>query len=213
MPRLVGATGARPALPSRRELDRVRYSPITRPYRRAAELSWQIARNRGLRASATDERTEGLLIDVAELWELFLVHCARRALGASQVTHGTRLRKGRALLESTVKEGATLGRLFPDLVIGDAAHPHSIIDAKYKRLADPRGVDREDLYQLTSYLSANSREPRPMGMLAYPLFDDMPALAVAERYGPWRSPQGHVVRFERVPVTEAECVAAIGSLV
>jgi len=211
MPRLVGAVGARPALPSRKELDRVRYTPITRAYRRAAELSWQIARNRGLRVSATGERTEGLLIDVAELWELFLVHCARRALGASQVTHGTRLSRGSALLHSTVREGATLGRLFPDLIVGDTASPRAIIDAKYKPLADPRGVDREDLYQLTSYLSANSRNPLPMGVLAYPRIGET-IQARAETNGPWRSAHGHLVQFERMPVTESACVAALTDL-
>jgi 5-methylcytosine-specific restriction enzyme subunit McrC len=209
MPRLIGAAGARPPLPSRRELERVRYTPLTRPYERVAELSWQIAHNRGLRASATDERTDGLLIDVAELWELFLVHCARKAVGASQVTHGTRLHTGRALLQSTVRDGATLGRLYPDLVVGDPERPYAIIDAKYKPLRDPRGVDREDLYQLMSYLSAYSHDPRPLGMLAYPRFDDTPDQAWAERHGPWAGHQGHAVRFERVPTTESATVKSI----
>jgi 5-methylcytosine-specific restriction enzyme subunit McrC len=212
MPRLRGAVGNRPRLPTRRELDHVRYTPITLPYRRAAELSWQIAHNRGLRASATGEKTEGVLIDVAELWELFLVHCAKRALGASTVSHGTRLREARHLLASATRPGARLGRLYPDLLIGPVERPVAIVDAKYKPLADPRGVDREDLYQLTSYLMAYRTEPPPLGMLAYTRFPGQASPAGAEERGPWRSPHGHDVRFERFPSSEGECVAAFRAL-
>jgi 5-methylcytosine-specific restriction enzyme subunit McrC len=212
MPRLRGAVGNRPALPSQRELDRVRYTPMTLPYKRAAELSWQIAHNRGLRAAATGEKTEGVLIDVAELWELFLVHCAKRAFGASAVTHGTRLREARYLLRSTTHPGATLGRLYPDIVVGPLDTPTAIIDAKYKPLADPRGVDREYLYQLTSYLSAHPTSPPPLGMLAYTAFPDQDQISTAEERGPWRLPTHNEVRFDRLPVTESECVRAFNDL-
>jgi 5-methylcytosine-specific restriction enzyme subunit McrC len=212
MPRLRGAVGTRPTLPSRRELDRVRYTPMTLPYKRAAELSWQIARNRGLRAAATAERAEGVLIDVAELWELFLVHCAKRAFGARAVTHGTRLRDTGSLLRSTTHPTATLGRLYPDIVIGPSDQPAAIIDAKYKPLVDPRGVDREDLYQLTSYLTAQPALSPPVGMLAFTTFSGQNSFARAEKQGPWRLPTGNLVRFERLPVEEAECVSAFAAL-
>ncbi|MEJ7783470.1 MAG: hypothetical protein WKF96_01620 [Solirubrobacteraceae bacterium] len=212
MPRLRGAAGSRPALPSRRELDRVRYTPMTLPYKRAAELSWQIARNRGLRASATAERTEGVLIDVAELWELFLVHCAKRAFGARTVTHGTHLRETGSLLQSTTDSSATLGRLYPDIVIGSPDRPAAIVDAKYKPLDEPRGVDREDLYQLTSYLSARPATPPPLGMLAFTTFPGQTEFARAESKGPWQLPAGNAVHFERLPVVEDECVKALRAL-
>lgn len=209
MPRLRGAVGTRPALPRRRELADVRYTPITLPYRRVARLSYEIARHRGLRATATGERAEGLLIDVAELWELFLVHCARRAFGSSAVRHGTRLEQGKPLLHSRRVTGARLGRLFPDLLVGDPERPIAVIDAKYKPLADPRGVDREDLYQLTSYLSAHTDRPLPLGMLGYPRFEEGAPGASAESRGPWASHLGHEVRFERLPVERDSCVAAL----
>ena len=212
IPRLRAAVGTRPPLPSRRELDEARYTPITLPYKRAAELSWRIARHRGLRSRATGEKTEGLLIDVAELWELFLVHCSKRAFGTATVTHGTRLRDGRPLLRSAQPPPATLGRLYPDLVIGPSEHPRAIIDAKYKRLVDPRGVDREDLYQLHSYLAVHTVEPLPMGALAFVRFPEQESVAYAERRGPWRTALGHCVQFERLPVTEAECVRSLESL-
>lgn len=208
MPRLQAATGRRPALPTRRELDRVRYTPITQRYRRVAELSWEIARNRGLRAAATAEAADGMLIDVAELWELFLVHCARRAFGASEVLHGTRDLEARHLMQSTTGKPG-LGRLYPDLLIGAVDAPAAIVDAKYKRLADPRGVDREDLYQLSAYLVAHSSGPqRPEGMLAYPAFDDQ-VRSRAERDGPWTDPAGRPVSFRRLPTEEADCIRAL----
>jgi 5-methylcytosine-specific restriction enzyme subunit McrC len=112
----------------------VRYSPITLAYRRAGRLSHEIARHRGLRATATGEGAEGLLIDAAELWELFLVHCARRAFGRAAVRHGTR-EEGQALLNSQKVRGAWLGTLYPDLLVGGPERPSAIIDAKYKILA------------------------------------------------------------------------------
>lgn len=212
MPRLRGATGHRPALPTRRELDAVRYTPITQRYRRVAELSWQIARNRGLRSAATGESADGLLIDVAELWELFLVHCARRALGSDQVIHGTAHTDGRTLLRSTTDPARGLGRLYPDLLIGPRGLPTIVLDAKYKPLTDARGGPaREDVYQLNAYLTAHAHGRPLRGALAYPAFDDE-VRADAERHGPWRTDDGHTVEFVRLPVTEAECVRAIAEL-
>jgi 5-methylcytosine-specific restriction enzyme subunit McrC len=209
---LRAATGARPQLPTRHELDRVRYTPMTLPYRRAAELSWQIARHKGPRADATADDTHGLLIDVAELWELFLLHCARRA-SDDTVTHGTHLHRARPLLRSQAHPTATLGRLYPDLLIGPSEQPHTIVDAKYKPLADPRGVDREDLYQITSYLTGHALSgTRPTGVLAYPHFREQSHVADAERHSPWATPNNQQVRFVRLPITEIDCVQALASL-
>lgn len=207
--RLRTATGSRPTLPSRRELQRVRFTPITLPYRRAGWLSWEIARHRGLRSSAESERVEGLLIDVAELWELFVVHCARRAVGRANVTHGTHLQGGRHLLRN-LEDTHSMGRLFPDLIVGSSDEPHAIIDAKYKPLAGARGVDRGDLYQLTTYLMAHSG--RPLGMLAYPDLPDAAEPAREERHGPWVSPEGHRVLFVRLPLTEQACVQRLADI-
>ncbi len=105
------------------------------------------------------------------------------------------------MLRSETIPERTLGRLYPDIVVGDPTAPASIIDAKYKPLADPRGVDREDLYQLTSYLLAHSCD----GMLAYPQLGNVPT-AYAENHSPWISPEKHKARFARFPITEPECI-------
>ncbi|MFF4028067.1 MULTISPECIES: 5-methylcytosine restriction system specificity protein McrC [Nocardia] len=213
MPRLRAVTGPRPKLPTLRELRDVRYTPITLPYRRVAELSWQIARRNGLRAAATSERTTGLLIDVAELWELFLLHCAKRAFGTANVTHGTRLTSTQYLLRTVADPMRTLGNMYPDLILGPPSRPWAIVDAKYKPLTDPRGVDREDLYQLHAYLSAHLERPLPAGALAYVDFPEPHIPARAETMGPWKTSNGHQVRFQRLPITENECVRAFQQLI
>ncbi|MFE6926360.1 hypothetical protein ACFVAV_35490 [Nocardia sp. NPDC057663] len=213
LPQLKAAVGSRPALPTQHSLARVRYTPITLPYRGAAELSWRIARHRGLLANAADHTDSGLLIDVAELWELFVLHCARRAFGSAHVTHGTRLTNSGALLRAIDNPARKLGRLYPDLVIGPLHHPWAIVDAKYKRLIDPVGVIREDLYQINAYLGTHTSAPLPLGMLAYVEFPGQATTSRAERLGPWTTTIGHPVRFQRLPVTEDGCVAALQQLV
>ena len=110
--------------------------------------------------------------------------------------------------------GATLGRLYPDIIIGPVNRPIAIIDAKYKPLADPRGVDREDLYQLNAYLAAYTTGPHtPVGALAFVHFPEQLAGAFAESRGPWRTEGGNQVKFVKMPVTETECVEALTTLV
>jgi 5-methylcytosine-specific restriction enzyme subunit McrC len=87
---LRGAVGSNPKLPDIRELHRVRYSPITRRFAAVALLSHEIARRRGHLTSATRADVSGVLIDVAELWELFLVHSHGGLLGLRASSTGRR---------------------------------------------------------------------------------------------------------------------------
>jgi hypothetical protein len=62
-------TGARPRIPTKAELDRIRYTPITAGFAPIAELSRQIANRRGLAADIdASGETKVVLLDVAELW-------------------------------------------------------------------------------------------------------------------------------------------------
>jgi 5-methylcytosine-specific restriction enzyme subunit McrC len=56
IPHLMAVTGARPRVPTKAELDRIRYTPITAGFAPIAELSRQIANRRGL---ATDINKDG----------------------------------------------------------------------------------------------------------------------------------------------------------
>lgn len=217
LPQLYAAVGARPALPGMRQLQRIRYTPITMPFKQAAELSWRIARQQGFAAQAEPGRAQGLLLDVAELWELFLLACVREAAHGLRVEHGTSSSERTFLLTSRVDERRGLGRLKPDIVVYDDARVVAVIDAKYKHLRDawperPAGVDRADLYQLTSYLARLDPDGGAVGMLLYPRDPEQSVLAVAERHGPWRTRSRGTVRFERIAVTAVAAVARLGEI-
>lgn len=199
-----GTVGSQPRLPRLDELRRVRYSPITRRYQRVAMLSHEIVRRHGRLTSAARDDASGVLIDVAELWELFLVHCARRAFGPTRVEHGTAEREGTHLLHSLGRPGASLGRLKPDILVRSPTGAlQAVIDAKYKRLrswhGNPSGVDRGDLYQLASYLSGHDV---PFGALAYPPSES--DLAAADTQGPWVTRDGQRAVFTRLPAVASE---------
>lgn len=210
---LRAVVGSRPELPGASDLRRVRYTPITRRFEPIARLSHEIARRRGHLTSATSVDASGVLVDVAELWELFLVHCARRAFGTTRVEHGTAEREGSYLLQSIPEPARRLGRLKPDILIRDRhGDLCAVIDAKYKRLrsrrSTPSGVDRGDLYQLTSYLSGHDV---PLGALAYPPHDADDA--TADLHGPWMTRSAQRTRFLRVPATASAATDALRNLV
>lgn len=90
LPQLASVTGLRPQVPSRGELERVRYTPITAGFAPVAELSRQITNRRGLvLGSRSDGDCQEILLDVAELWELYVLAVLRRAAGHLSVLHGT----------------------------------------------------------------------------------------------------------------------------
>lgn len=85
------------------------------------------------------------MLDVAELWELFLLHALRRALPDHRVEHDTVHTDATWLLRSA-DTNLGLGRLKPDLLVRDVEHVVAVLDAKYKRLQDSwlerhRGMD------------------------------------------------------------------------
>jgi len=198
---LRAATGPRPRTPTLHEIRTARYSPITVKWRRAAELSWRIVNEDPLGVAADDETTHGVLIDVAELWELFVLHCA--GLAAEQpVRHGTNEQVSGHLARSTVDSRRTLGRLYPDVLVGEDPIT-ALLDAKYKRLGGVRGVDREDLYQLHAY---SSTFEAPIAALAYPATSvDLP---MDERNSPWQT-GNRTLSFLTLPTEKDRCVAKL----
>ena len=187
----------------------MRYTPITRPFKQAAELSWRIAKLRGLIASSEEGHAEGLLLDVAELWELFVLNCVRRAAVGADVEHGTTAASNERLLRSEADTGG-MGRLKPDILVRRTGRLVAIIDAKYKRLVNtrerPDGVDPADLYQLVAYLSRFTPGGTAPGALVYPHDPDQEAVSRAEALGPWRTPAGNAVRFMRLAVDPANAI-------
>jgi 5-methylcytosine-specific restriction enzyme subunit McrC len=211
MPHLRAAVGSRPGLPTLHEISRVRYTPITLPFKQAALLSHRVASRLGYSATDEEGKAEGILVDVAELWELFVLNCVRAALPPGlRVEHGTRVDRRDFLLRSDVSN-AQMGRLKPDVLIVQGDEPVAVIDAKYKRLVDsrerPRGVDQADLYQLLAY--AMRFQPSAFAALAYPLDPTSSgAVSSAEALGPWLSDDQRFL-FRRLPVEAADCRAQL----
>uniref|UniRef100_UPI0012E31022 5-methylcytosine restriction system specificity protein McrC n=1 Tax=Herbaspirillum chlorophenolicum TaxID=211589 RepID=UPI0012E31022 len=183
LPQLMAVTGARPRVPTKAELDRIRYTPITAGFAPVAELSRQIANRRGLAADIdASGETKGVLLDVAELWEMYVLSVLRKAASPLSVTHGTREKSTiRSLLYSDVT-GQGLGGLIPDAILYSGATVRGVVDAKYKPLHpsanSPNGPQREDLYQMTAYLGRFTPPGGSggWGLLAYPLDPTRPLI-------------------------------------
>lgn len=215
LPPLRAAVGSRPRLPTEHELSHVRYTPITKPFERAAQLSHRIASRLGYGVSHEDGRDEGILIDVAELWELFVLNCLRRSLPPTlQLDHGTHADRSDHFMRS-LDGDKEIGKLKPDLLIRARDTVFAVLDTKYKRLRDsperPRGIDPGDLYQIAAYSLRYS--PDWGAALLYPLSEDSSngEASYAERYGPWRSEAG-TISFRRLPVDVSGCRAALSQL-
>ncbi len=219
LPQLVSVTGIRPKVPSCAELERVRYTPITAGFAPIAELSRQIANRRGLASdSKPDGDCQGILLDVAELWELYVLAVLRRAAGHLSVLHGTReLAAPGSLLQSTV-DGASLGALRPDALVKDRTRVVCVLDAKYKQLHPtafaPAGPQREDLYQLAAYLARFGSSPRDAcGVLVYPFDPARPAVPLAEIRSPWLLDATKSVVFVTLPHEMGPAAAKLSAAV
>jgi 5-methylcytosine-specific restriction enzyme subunit McrC len=202
LPSLLAAVGTNPTPPTDAELARVRYTPITLGYQRAVHLSRLILRQRGLLSEAeADGESEGVLFDVAELWELFVLAAIRRAAAGLEVRHGTSQAEGRTALLVSDVDGKTLGELRPDAVVYKNRRVLGILDAKYKPLWPtrwhPQGPQREDLYQLTAYMSGFAGEA--WGVLAYPADPKWPGTPWAEKRNPWKLESGQRVWMLSLP--------------
>lgn len=195
---LRNATGTRPDLPTLSEIRKAKYNPITVKWQRAAELSWRILREDPLGSVPENDSTYGVLIDVAELWELFVLHCAGLA-SEGVVRHGTSEHASGYLARSTINPSRIMGKLYPDVMFGEDPI-EALLDAKYKRLSGRRGVDREDLYQLHAYASTFNA---PIAALAYPATSTK--IPDQEKLGPWES-NTSLLSFLSLPTNEVSCV-------
>lgn len=216
---LMTVTGVRPRVPTKTELDRIRYTPITARFAPIAELSRQIANRRGLAAdfNASGE-TKGVLLDVAELWEMYVLSVLRKAASPLSVTHGTREKAAtKKLLHSDVT-GHGLGTLIPDAILHSGSVIRGVIDAKYKSLHptgnSPNGPQRDDLYQMAAYLG---RYQAPVGvetwgLLAYPFDPSKPATPLAEQNSPWSLDGVKKIGFATLPHKPADAVTKLRAL-
>ena len=216
---LMSVTGTRPRVPTKAELERVRYTPITAGFAPIAELSRQIASRRGLATNIDDMgETKGVLLDVAELWEMYVLSVLRKASTPLTVTHGTREKlTTKKLLHSDIS-GQGMSTLIPDAILFAGPVIRGVVDAKYKSLHpsanSPNGPQREDLYQMAAYLG---RFKAPIGMttwgfLAYPFDPSKPVMPDAEQNSPWSLEDGKRIGFATLPHYPTDAVVKLRGL-
>jgi 5-methylcytosine-specific restriction enzyme subunit McrC len=153
----------------------IRYSPITESYRPIVDLSLSILEHRPLMpSSGGDRKAFGILLDVAEIWELYVAKVLQSGLPALRVSHTGRSKDHFRWLLRSSAEDDKLGSLRPDIIISDPQDRClAIVDAKYKNTrlnsTNRTGVLTPDLYQLAAYLSAFGESgSRLDGFLVYP---------------------------------------------
>jgi 5-methylcytosine-specific restriction enzyme subunit McrC len=188
---LHAARGARREVIGIARPEGIRYSPITENYRPVVNLSLSILAQRPrIPKTGADGKALGVLLDVAEIWELYVAKLLQTGLPGLHVSHtGRTTEHFRWLLQSPTRQ--KLGSLRPDVIIADHRGRHlAVADAKYKstRVGQDRltGVVTADLYQLAAYLSGFGDPVSHLhGFLIYPADD---AGQVTERLSfgnPW----------------------------
>jgi 5-methylcytosine-specific restriction enzyme subunit McrC len=135
----------------------IRYTPMTETYRSVIEFSLSILANRPLARPSQGTRTAfGVLMDMAEIWELYVAAVLRTGLREFGVTHTGRSNENFQWLLRSARDGGQFGSLRPDVLIsGRDGRRVAIADAKYKTTrslnSNRAGIATEDLYQLAAY--------------------------------------------------------------
>lgn len=197
----------------------IRFTPMTELYKPVVELSKSILRHRP--ASGIDEgqkRVCGVLLDIAEVWEYYVFRLLQESFPQMEVLHTGRDRDFNKYLLHSRASSQRLGKLYPDICIrriGSAAFDY-IVDAKYKAVLNQGHYkdrpQREDLYQITSYLAAlGGRDGSTIGVLAYPIAGQEYAPSNWQSCSPWFFPSGDIgrVRFLGIGVEQEASLSAI----
>jgi 5-methylcytosine-specific restriction endonuclease McrBC regulatory subunit McrC len=153
------------------EIGNVRYTRLTEPYKPVMELSKTILSN--LRAESESQNGKmsevSYFIDIAELWEMYLLKLLQNNLPSEYVVYSPNVNSNAHLLEGKMRE------IRPDIMIERDGRIVMIIDAKYKNYnqfgrTSQYGIQREDLYQMTTYLYHYGNENQPiMGIFTSPV--------------------------------------------
>jgi len=171
----------------------VRYSPITENYRSVVDLSLSILAHRPRMAvSGGDRKAFGVLLDMAEIWELYVAKLLQMGLPGLRVSHTGRSTEHFRWLLSSANGDDRLGSLRPDIIVTDHQDRClAVADAKYKttriNASNRTGVVTDDLYQLTAYLSGfGDPASRLDGFLIYPADDGGQVPRRLSPQNPWK---------------------------
>ena len=189
------------SIPAVGELNKVRYTSLTSAYKPLMKLSLQILNNRGSDINEDSaSKAKGLLLDVAELWEIYVLKVLKGAYQEDfDVVHGTEGTDDYLLASSIT--GRTMGKLLPDFLVKTINSVQIVADAKYKRLGDAPWLSpkRDDLYQMNAYMSRYQSQLSHDAhcMLIYPEWTEKRSSVVDD--GPWSFSSGESLSFVTLP--------------
>ena len=153
------------------EIDDIRYTRLSAPYKPVMELSRTILANH--KAESSNDKSVNsdvsYFIDIADLWEMYLLKLLQNNLPSEYYVYSPNTGFGDSLLEGGMRE------IRPDIIIEKNGRVLMIIDAKYKDYTQFGksalfGVNREDLYQMTTYLHHYGKEDQSIiGLFTSPV--------------------------------------------
>jgi 5-methylcytosine-specific restriction enzyme subunit McrC len=208
MQQMIDVIPRRSYTPTQQEIKKARLGSLAAAYMPLARLSFDILNNKGMENKKSDKTGQTLLLDVAELWEVFVLDALRAAVPPLvNVMHGTV--EGDSYLLTNREGTHSLGKLLPDYILQKDDRAVAIADAKYKRLGDAPWMSpkRDDLYQMTSYLSRFS-ECRA-GSFYYPDWGDD---CHVSQGNPWHLNSSREINFIVLPNGKHQAVLKIQSL-
>lgn len=198
-------------IPKAHEIKSMRLNSLTKGYKPLVALSMDILKNKGIQESPQHANNQSLLLDVAELWEIYVLDVLRDAAPVNlDVEHGTY--ESEAYLLKSLNRHRQLGKLLPDYIMKQADVVVAVADAKYKRLGDAPWMSpkRDDLYQMTAYLSKFSSVLN--GSLLYPDWDEDKGVSDIEKNNPWALDLGQKINFITLPLVKSEAVVKVKEL-
>lgn len=133
------------------EINHIRYTRLNEPYKPLMQLCYSIIANENAESSSKGAAGVSFFVDVAELWESYLLKLLQNYLGKEYVVYSPNSTRGCYLLDNSIRE------IRPDILIEREGRVVMIIDAKYKNyktfgINANEGVSHEDLYQMNTYL-------------------------------------------------------------
>lgn len=208
---MINVTPRHSDIPKAQVVKRVRLNTVTKAYKPLAALSMDILKSKGIQESPEGGNNQSLLLDVAELWEIYVLKVLREAAPAMlDVLHGTYESEGHLL--KSQRQGRSLGKLLPDYLVKQQGEVIGVADAKYKRLGDAPWMSpkRDDLYQMTAYLSKFTTVKSCN--LLYPQWNDAEPQSDIEKDNPWLLDSGQQINFISLPLIKSEAVKKVKKL-
>lgn len=204
--------------PSRSDIERARVTPATIGFRSFALFCLEVLNRIGElphdNGSAGSSYT--LLLDVSELWEHHVETCVSAALPLHSVVNGNLTQERWHLLHDIQGPALKRHRLIPDLLVKDSeGRVVCVIDAKYKPWLSDSTMNREDVYQMVSYLDFFGADRPVLGLFLYPVENpdaNNEPLQMADSFRLWTTPSSKAVSAVGVPVGADDAVKSLSTV-